>query len=60
MRTNRQYLQGILAATVAVSEVTGKLPLNGMGDDTWKVICSINERLLALAAAEAARLAGPQ
>lgn len=56
MSTKRDYLQGLLAGTVAVAEVTGKIKIADMTDQTWKVVNEINERLLALASAEADRL----
>jgi uncharacterized protein YaaR (DUF327 family) len=58
MSTKRDYLQGILVATVAVAEVTGKIKIGDMTDQTWRVINEINEKLLSLAASEADRLDG--
>ena len=54
--SNRAYLQGLLAGTVAVAEVTGKIKIADMNDQTWRIVNAIHERLLAMAAAEAERL----
>lgn len=47
---NWSYFQGILAAHVAVAEITGAQRLEGMADREWKLICEINRRLADLAA----------
>jgi hypothetical protein len=52
-RVRKEFLDGLLTATVAVAEITGKLPLDEMPDQTWKLICSINKRLLELSLIEA-------
>lgn len=55
---NRGYLQGLLAANIAVAEVTGKIKISDITDQTWTIVNEIQEKLLAAAAAEAERLEG--
>ena len=43
------YLQGVLAAMVEVSKVTGKQKLDGMSEREWKLICEIDIALAELA-----------
>jgi tellurite resistance protein len=53
---NRQFLDGLIAASVAVAEETQDMKLADMQQQTWETICKIQARLLRLAAAEAERL----
>ncbi len=50
-KPTRQFVEGVLAAQVAVAEVTSALPIGGMSQDTWNVICKINLRLCEIALA---------
>lgn len=54
--SHRGYLQGLLAATVAVAEVTGRIKIADMTDQTWTLVNEIHKALMALSAAEAERL----
>lgn len=56
MARNRDLLNGILSAMVAVNEIVGPIKIKDMNDQTWNVVTKINARLAELAAAEAARL----
>ena len=58
-KPSRRYLDGLLAASVAVAEIIGPMKLGEMTDQTWEVINKIQGRLLFLAAAEAERLEKP-
>lgn len=53
---DRGTLNGLLAALVAVAEITGPMPMDGMTNQTWQMICKISARLAELAAIEARRL----
>ena len=50
------YLNGLFAATIAVAEIIRQVPLEGMSDETWKLIGSIERRLLELVSAESGAL----
>lgn len=57
MKRNRQYLDGIMEATIAVAEITGKQTMDGMSDREWELIGRINLRLIELCKNAAAELA---
>ena len=45
-----QYADGLLEALRLVAEISGPLSFTDFSDATWKMLCTINERLAAKAA----------
>jgi hypothetical protein len=47
-KKNRGYLDGLMAATIAVAEITGKQPVDGMSDREWELIGKISLKLIEM------------
>jgi tellurite resistance protein len=58
--SNRQFLQGLIAAKVALAEVHGELEVKEMSDQTWILTCKLNKRLNELIKAEVEKLGDNQ
>lgn len=56
----RRYLEGLLAANVAVAQIVGKLKMGDIQQQTWDITNEIQLRLLEMAAAEAERAIAPE
>ena len=55
----RRYLEGLLAANVAVAQIVGKLKMGEIQQQTWDITNEIQARLLEMAATEAEHRADP-
>lgn len=56
-KRTRGYLDGVMAACVAVAEITGKQPMDGMSNREWELISKINAKLIEMAKVAAAEYA---
>lgn len=59
MAKPRRYLEGLLAANIAVAQIVGKLKMDDIQQQTWDITNEIQARLLEMAATEAEQLAYP-
>lgn len=59
-RKRPTYIDGVLAAQVALAEIVGPMKMADMDQPTWDLICKLNVRFCEMALDEIKRLDGAQ